>query len=61
MNRVIVIGNGFDKAHGLKTGYRDFFDNYWETVISKILVIISFGSLKILGLLVDRVPMTIVL
>ena len=36
MNRVIVIGNGFDKAHGLKTGYRDFFDNYWETVISKI-------------------------
>ena len=29
MNRVIVIGNGFDNAHGLKTGYRDFFDNYW--------------------------------
>ena len=30
MNRVIVIGNGFDKAHGLKTGYRDFIDGYWD-------------------------------
>lgn len=29
MNRVIVIGNGFDKAHGLATGYRDFIDSYW--------------------------------
>lgn len=29
MNRVIIIGNGFDKAHGLATGYRDFIDSYW--------------------------------
>lgn len=36
MNRVIVIGNGFDKAHGLKTGYRDFIDGYWEQVTSSI-------------------------
>ena len=52
MNRVIVIGNGFDKAHGLKTGYRDFFDNYWETVISKIFsnyqlwIAKNFGTLS---------------
>ncbi len=30
MNRVIIIGNGFDKAHGLATGYRDFIDSYWS-------------------------------
>jgi uncharacterized phage-associated protein len=24
MNRIIIIGNGFDLAHGLKTSYRDF-------------------------------------
>ena len=32
MNRIIVIGNGFDKAHGLATGYRDFINNYWTNV-----------------------------
>lgn len=29
MNRIIIIGNGFDKAHGLATGYKDFIDSYW--------------------------------
>jgi hypothetical protein len=24
MNRLIIIGNGFDLAHGLKTSYHDF-------------------------------------
>lgn len=24
MNRIIIIGNGFDLAHNLKTGYQDF-------------------------------------
>lgn len=32
MNRIIIIGNGFDLAHNLKTGYRDFIDDYWVTV-----------------------------
>ena len=26
MNRIILIGNGFDLAHGLKTSYHDFID-----------------------------------
>ena len=26
MNRIVIIGNGFDKAHGLPTGYSDFTD-----------------------------------
>lgn len=30
MNRLILIGNGFDLAHGLKTSYADFINWYWE-------------------------------
>jgi hypothetical protein len=30
MNRIILIGNGFDLAHGLKTSYSDFIDDFWE-------------------------------
>ena len=30
MNRIILIGNGFDLAHGLKTRYNDFIDDYWD-------------------------------
>jgi hypothetical protein len=26
MNRIVIIGNGFDLAHGLKTSYRDFIE-----------------------------------
>ena len=29
MNRIILIGNGFDLAHGLETSYRNFIDWYW--------------------------------
>ncbi len=29
MNRIILIGNGFDLAHDLKTGYEDFIKWYW--------------------------------
>ncbi|MDR1671325.1 MAG: bacteriophage abortive infection AbiH family protein [Alistipes sp.] len=36
MNRIILIGNGFDLAHGLKTGYRDFIGNYWTEFVKKI-------------------------
>lgn len=36
MNRIIIIGNGFDKAHGLATGYRDFIDSYWINVSGHI-------------------------
>lgn len=30
MNRIILIGNGFDLAHGLCTKYEDFINWYWE-------------------------------
>ena len=30
MNRLVLIGNGFDLAHGLKTSYKNFIEWYWE-------------------------------
>lgn len=30
MNRIVLIGNGFDLAHGLKTSYKDFINWYWD-------------------------------
>lgn len=36
MNRLILIGNGFDLAHGLKTSYVDFINWYWEQRLKKI-------------------------
>nr|WP_315254406.1 AbiH family protein [uncultured Flavobacterium sp.] len=32
MNRLVIIGNGFDLAHGLPTRYKDFIDDYWENI-----------------------------
>jgi hypothetical protein len=34
MNRIILIGNGFDLAHGLKTSYKDFIDWLWRQTIA---------------------------
>jgi Bacteriophage abortive infection AbiH len=33
MNRLVIIGNGFDLAHGLPTGYCDFINHYWRNVV----------------------------
>ena len=30
MNRLVLIGNGFDLAHKLPTSYQDFIDWYWD-------------------------------
>ena len=35
MNRLILIGNGFDLAHGLKTSYKHFIDDFW---IKKLII-----------------------
>lgn len=32
MNRLFIIGNGFDLAHGLPTSYKHFIDDYWKTI-----------------------------
>ena len=36
MNRIILIGNGFDLAHGMKTSYKSFIDDYWTNTITAI-------------------------
>jgi len=35
INRLILLGNGFDLAHGLKTGYNDFIVWYLENCLSE--------------------------
>lgn len=32
MNRIILVGNGFDKAHGMATSYQEFMESYWRKV-----------------------------
>tara|TARA_R100000306_G_C4375437_1_gene141756 strand:- start:2099 stop:2674 length:576 start_codon:yes stop_codon:yes gene_type:complete len=34
MNRLIIVGNGFDLAHGLPTSYKHFMDKFWESLPS---------------------------
>lgn len=36
MNRLVIIGNGFDLAHGLPTSYGDFINWYWRELVSNI-------------------------
>lgn len=36
MNRLVIIGNGFDMAHGLKTSYKDFINWYWDQRIDSL-------------------------
>lgn len=36
MNRIIIVGNGFDLAHGVKTSYKDFIEWYFGEVVEKL-------------------------
>ena len=36
MNRIILIGNGFDLAHKLPTSYKDFINSCWKKIITKL-------------------------
>jgi len=37
MNRIILIGNGFDLAHGLKTKYEHFINDFWNRKKEEVL------------------------
>lgn len=37
MNRLVIIGNGFDIAHGLKTRYLDFINWYWDQRVDSFI------------------------
>lgn len=34
MNKLVIIGNGFDLAHGLPTSYKDFLNHFWKNLSS---------------------------
>jgi len=36
VNRLIIIGNGFDLAHGLKTSFKDFIEDYFHNILKNI-------------------------
>jgi len=47
MNRLLIVGNGFDLAHDLKTRYSDFLNHYWNQLETDYEdELISFHSLS---------------
>ncbi|MCL2414960.1 MAG: SUMF1/EgtB/PvdO family nonheme iron enzyme [Bacteroidales bacterium] len=44
MNRIILIGNGFDLAHGLATRYGDFINKFWK---DQVLEAMEFKDWKV--------------
>ena len=36
MNRIILIGNGFDLAHNIKSSYSNFIEDFWENTIIEL-------------------------
>ena len=36
MNRIILIGNGFDLSHNFPTGYHNFLDYLWEKICKEV-------------------------
>lgn len=44
MNRLIIIGNGFDLSHGLKTSFRDFIADYFCSVMRNVAKGIGYSD-----------------
>ena len=36
INRIVIVGNGFDLAHNLETRYSNFIDWYWDKWFNKL-------------------------
>lgn len=34
MNRLIIVGNGFDLAHGMDISFKDFITDYYNNAIA---------------------------
>lgn len=57
MNRIILIGNGFDLAHGMKTSYGDFINDYWAEKRKEVLNDTHRGTrYEDDSIIIDRVP-----
>jgi hypothetical protein len=46
MNRIILIGNGFDLAHGLDTKYINFIDDLWMNKLGAFIYSLQNDKLK---------------
>lgn len=57
MNRIILIGNGFDLAHKMKTSYNDFINDYWLTTITDIHKVRAGSPFENLEFKINKVPM----
>lgn len=55
MNRLVLIGNGFDIAHKLPTRYQDFIDWYWNERIKNMKKTFSSESEDNLCVLINSV------
>jgi hypothetical protein len=56
MNRIILIGNGFDLAHGMKTSYGNFIDDYWHNKRQEIFDNFMGHQYQDDCIFIDRVP-----
>lgn len=56
MNRIILIGNGFDLAHGLKTRYNDFIDWVFDKEMQIIQENFKCIESKLLELRIKNLP-----
>ena len=57
MNRIILIGNGFDLAHNLPTGFNHFLDYYWNKTLNKIKSSEPFSRYEDDDIVIDKIPM----
>lgn len=48
MNRLILIGNGFDLAHGLKISYKDFIFWYLDECFKKPKFMLTDNFMKMI-------------
>ena len=48
MNRLVLIGNGFDLAHGLKTSYAHFINWYWDQRVAGFIHVNGYVSTDLL-------------
>ncbi len=56
MNRIILIGNGFDLAHGMKTSYNDFLNDYWTNTNEEIIKSKLNEKFENEDIIIDRSP-----
>ncbi|SDS27433.1 Bacteriophage abortive infection AbiH [Gillisia sp. Hel1_33_143] len=60
MNRIILIGNGFDLAHGLKTSFSDFLNFYWDNIFNEISLTRKLTRFENENIVIDQIPMTFI-